>query len=75
MRLAGDPAPTGKVKIVVYRGKKKVRTLTPLIKNGAANAVLAKSAPGKWRVVATYAGDDYYLAAKTAKRFTVKKRK
>jgi len=66
---------TGKVKIVVYRGKKKVRTLTPLIKTGAANAVLAKSAPGKWRVVATYAGGDYYLAAKTAKRFTVKKRK
>lgn len=72
VKLAGTPAPTGTLRVTLFRGNRKVQALDPVLKSGTATAVLANAKPGAYRVVAKYAGSSAYSTAKESKRFRVR---
>lgn len=49
--------PTGKVKVLVKRGAKKVYSKTLILKSGVAKVSLKRLKKGKHKITATYAGD------------------
>ena len=62
---SADNAATGKAKVKVTRGKKKVATVRVDVKAGKAKVVVAKvTKPGAYTITVSYAGDATHAASK-----------
>ena len=73
VKITGGKAPaTGKVSILVKKGKKTVKKISATVKNGVATAKVKKLKKGKHTVTAKYAGDSALLASQGKVSFTVK---
>ncbi len=73
VKITGGKAPaTGKVSILVKKGKKTVKKISATVKNGVATAKVKKLKKGKHTVTAKYAGDSALLASQGKVCFTVK---
>jgi len=62
---AGEEDPAGTVRVTATRGS-TVRSVKARVRDGAYSAKLGRLGPGRWRVVATFAGTRWHLPAKSA---------
>lgn len=69
---SADRAATGKAKVKVTRGKKKVKSLRVDVRRGKAKVVVAKvTRPGTYTIVVAYAGDATHARSRGKTRVKV----